>query len=180
MVYVFLADGFEEAEALFPVDILRRGGIAIQTVGVTGKTVTGSHGIPVIADLTADETSTDGLQGVILPGGMPGTINLANSTAVKRLLEFAVQNKLLIGAICAAPSVLGQNGMLNGRRAVCYPGFEEKLLGATVCNDAVVQDGNIITAKGAGCAADFGFALLTYLSGNNQQTEDLQKGMCFA
>ena len=179
MVYIFLADGFEEVEALFPIDILRRGGIDLKTVGVTGKTVIGSHGIPVVADLTADEAVTDGLQGVILPGGMPGTTNLGQSKTVSEFLDFAQKNGLLIAAVCAAPSVLGQNGLLKGHRAVCYPGFEEKLTGATVGNESVVTDGNIITARGAGCAAEFGFALLTYLTGNHTAEQKLRTGMCF-
>lgn len=179
MLYIFLADGFEEMEALYPVDILRRGGVKVQTVGVTGKTVTGSHGIPVVADITLTEAITENLVGVVLPGGLPGTTNLENSDGVQKFLDFADDNGLLIAAICAAPSVLGKKGLLKGKRAVCYPGFEEYLSGAEVLDQSVVQDGNILTARGAGVAADFGFALLTYLTKTQESETALRAGMCF-
>lgn len=116
MVYVFLADGFEECEALAPADILRRGGIDLKTVGVTGKTVTGAHGIPVICDITADEAVKEDLSAVILPGGMPGTLNLRKSRAVQEFIDFAAEKGLIIGAICAAPSILGAKGLLKNKK----------------------------------------------------------------
>lgn len=167
MIYIFLAEGFEECEALAPVDILRRAGLDIQTVGVGGKTVTGSHGISVVCDTTTDDTVTQGLEAVILPGGMPGTLNLENDPAVQSLTEYAFQNGLIIGAICAAPLILGHKGILKGKKATCFTGFEKELSGAEVLDQPVVRDGNIITAYGAGAAFDFGFTLLSALKGEN-------------
>ena len=152
MGYVFLADGFEECEALVPADILRRGGIDLKTVGVTGKTVTGAHGIPVICDITADEAVKEDLSAVILPGGMPGTLNLKKSRAVQEFIDFAAEKGLIIGAICAAPSILGAKGLLKNKKATCFTGFEKELTGASVTDTPVVKDGNIITAYGAGAA----------------------------
>ena len=165
MIYVFLANGFEEVEALTPVDVLRRGGVEVKTVGIGGKTVTGSHGISVLADLSEDEVELTALSGVVLPGGMPGTKNLDASETVKAALAAADQKGALIAAICAAPSVLGHNGLLKGKRATCFPGFESELAGATVCPDLAVTDGNVVTGKGAGAALPFALALLRYLKG---------------
>ena len=165
MIYVFLANGFEEVEALTPVDVLRRGGVEVKTVGIGGKTVTGSHGISVLADLSEDEVELTALSGVVLPGGMPGTKNLDASATVKAALAAADQKGALIAAICAAPSVLGHNGLLKGKRATCFPGFESELAGATVCPDLAVTDGNVVTGKGAGAALPFALALLRYLKG---------------
>ena len=165
MIYVFLANGFEEVEALTPVDVLRRGGVEVKTVGIGGKTVTGSHGISVSADLSEDEVELTALSGVVLPGGMPGTKNLDASATVKAALAAAAQKGALIAAICAAPSVLGHNGLLKGKRATCFPGFESELAGATVCPDLAVTDGNVVTGKGAGAALPFALALLRYLKG---------------
>ncbi len=163
MVYVFLADGFEEVEALAPVDILRRAGVQVQTVGIGGQTVSGSHGIPVVCDITERDVTTDGLQAVVLPGGMPGTTHLDRSRVVTKFLEFADAHELVIGAICAAPSVLGHKGLLRGKQATCFPGFEKELAGASLLPDAVVTDGRIVTAKGAGVAIPFGLALVAAL-----------------
>lgn len=179
MVYVFLADGFEECEALIPVDILRRGGIDVKTVGVTGRTVTGAHGIPVVCDITADGAGTEGLCAVVLPGGMPGTLNLKNSARVKEFLEYANGRGLLTAAICAAPSVLGGLGLLRGKRATCFPGFENELIGAEVLKEPVVRDGNIITSRGAGTAFQFGFCLLAALTGNEEAAERLAEDMIY-
>ena len=165
MIYVFLANGFEEVEALTPVDVLRRGGVDVKTVGIGGKTVIGSHNIPVTADLNEDEVDFDALSGVVLPGGMPGTKHLDASETVKTALAAAKEKGALIAAICAAPSVLGHNGLLNGRRATCFPGFESELAGATLCADLAVTDGNVVTGKGAGAALPFALALLGYLKG---------------
>lgn len=176
MIYIFLANGFEECEALAPIDILRRADIKIKTVGIGSKSVTGSHGIPVVCDLSEDELTTDGLRGIILPGGMPGTLNLENSKSVQVYIDYAAKNSLLIGAICAAPSVLGHKGLLNGKKATCFTGFEKDLIGADVQNKPVVRDGNIITAYGAGAAFDFGFALLEALT-DASTAESLKKQM---
>lgn len=166
MIYIFLADGFEEIEALAPTDILRRAGREVLTVGVTGKTVSGAHGIPVNADITVDEVVLDdSLEAVVLPGGMPGTTNLEASDKVKESVMFAVANEKLIGAICAAPSVFGHWGLLEGRKATCFPGFEKDLHGAMYSGEGVVKDGLIITAKGAGVALQFGEALAAHFTG---------------
>ncbi len=167
MIYVFLADGFEECEALAPIDILRRGGLEVKTVGVSSKTVTGAHGIPVICDITEAETETNNLQAIVLPGGMPGTLNLEKSECVKGFINYAAENSLIIGAICAAPSILGHMELLKGKKAICFPGFESDLIGANIVNESVVKDGNIITSIGAGAAFDFGFKLLSAITKDN-------------
>lgn len=177
MVYVFLASGFEEVEALVPVDILRRAGINIQTVGVTGKTVTGSHGITVECDIEINDADTEDLDAVILPGGMPGTTNLDESREVHRFIDCAVENNLIIAAICAAPSILGKKGILHGRDAVCFTGFEAALEGANILSLKAVKSGNIITACGAGAAFEFGFLILNALTGNEQSAADMASAM---
>ena len=166
MIYVFLANGFEETEAVAPIDMLRRAGEELKTVGVTGKTVTSSHGITVTADITADEIRLDdALKMIVLPGGMPGTNNLEASADVQRAIDFCAENGRFIGAICAAPKIIGAKGLLNGRKAVCFPGFESFLEGADVQTDIVVRDGDYVTAKGAGAAVAFGLKLVEALSG---------------
>ncbi|MDR2647389.1 MAG: DJ-1/PfpI family protein [Oscillospiraceae bacterium] len=160
MFYLFAGNGFEELEFIAPLDIMRRAGLKVTTVGIGGRTVTGAHGLTITCD-TADDQLIDGIgiSGVILPGGA-GYRNLAQSATVGRMLAYCVENNLLIAAICAAPSILGEFGILRGRRATCFPGFEDKLEGAIAQNDAVVRDGNLITAKGAGCAVDFGLEIV--------------------
>lgn len=163
MVYVLLADGFEEIEAITPIDILRRGGIEVKTVGVTGDWVSGAHGIILKADVAIDSIAADDSRMIILPGGMPGTTNLKNSQAVADLLSQAFQSGVYLAAICAAPSVLGALGLLKGRRATCYPGFEQELDGATITDAPVVVDQKVVTSKGPGTAAQFAFTLLELL-----------------
>ena len=164
MVYLYLAQGFEEVEALAPVDLLRRAGIEVKTVGVGGSVITGSHGIPVTCDLRAEDAPlTAALDAVILPGGMPGTLNLEASSHVQAALDFAAANGKLLCAICAAPSVLGHKGLLKGKQATAFPGFEKDLLGAIPSEKSVVTDGTVITAKGAGVALDFGLAIVAAL-----------------
>lgn len=171
MIYVFLADGFEEVEALAPVDILRRAGLDVQTVGVTGKTVMGKHNIPVTADMEiAEIVLNDDLQAVVLPGGLPGADNLDASKEVQNAIDFAAQNKKFLCAICAAPFILGKKGLLNGKNAICYPGFENDLQGAVISDCAVCRDGNCITAKGMGVAVDFGLEITAALV--NRETAD--------
>ena len=172
MFYCFLADGFEETEALAPVDILRRAGIAVTTVGVGGDVIRGSHNIYVKADMNAaDIELNDEVMGVILPGGMPGVKNLDADAAVHTAIEFCDQRDLLVCAICAAPSIIGRMGLLNGKKATCFPGFEDALLGAWVTGEKVVTDGSIITARGAGCALDFGFAITAAVCGQEKADE---------
>lgn len=163
MVYLFLADGFEEIEALAVVDVLRRAEIEIITVGVGGKNITGAHGITVIADEEDKNITTDEMSAVILPGGMPGTLNLEKSPIVKACIDYAACNALYIGAICAAPSILGHMGYLDGKNAVCFPGFEEQLTGAKIADASTVTDGKIITGKGPGAAIDFALELVKNL-----------------
>lgn len=164
MYYVFLAEGFEQVEALAPVDIMRRAEIEVYTVGVGAKVITSSHNVPVVADVIDCEIGPDkDCEGIILPGGMPGTLNLEKAATVQKFIDYCVENNLLIAAICAAPSVLGHKGLLDGKKAVCFPGFEEQLGNATVLNDAVVTDGNIITGCGAGAAMKFGFEIVKYI-----------------
>lgn len=159
MIYVFLADGFEETEALAPVDLLKRTGKEVITVGVTGNVVTGSHGIQVIAD-TNEISLDDSLEMIVLPGGMPGTLNLEKSQCVQNAIDYCVLNNKFIGAICAAPSILGHKGLLKGKKAICYPGFESHLEGAVISDNSVEEDGIFITARGAGVAIDFGLKLV--------------------
>lgn len=167
MIYMFLAEGFEETEAIAPLDIIRRAELDIATVGVGRKVVTGSHGISVTADVIDCEIMPDeNCTAVILPGGMPGTLNLEKNGTVNKFIDYAVDNNLIIGAICSAPSILGHKGVLQGKNAVCYDGFETQLFGANVLNERVCRDGNIITAIGAGAALEFGFALVEALSGS--------------
>ncbi len=172
MVYCFLADGFEELEAIAPIDMLKRAGIEVVTVGVTGKNVTGSHGITFVADITEDEISlTEKLEAVILPGGMPGTLNLEKSQKVQNAVDYAIDNGKLVCAICAAPSILGHKGLLKGKKATAFPGFEKDLDGAITDGDFVVCDSNFITAKGAGVATEFGLAIVSYLVSKEKSDE---------
>ena len=163
MVYMLLADGFEEIEAIAPLDLLRRRNIAVQTVGIgNSKTVTGSHDIPIIADILIDE-AVEKIEMLILPGGLPGTTNLDNSSKVQALIDRAIEEGAYIAAICAAPSILGKRGLLSGREAISYPSFQKYLSGAKISDRKVVRDEKFITAIGAGAAVDFGLALIEEL-----------------
>ncbi len=164
MIYLFLADGFEEIEALTVLDLLRRAEISVQSVSIKpDKQVMGAHKIQVTADLLLEEVNYEEMVGIILPGGMPGTTNLAKCKSLADMLIKAHEDEKWIGAICAAPIILGDLGILEGRKAVCYPGFESKLRGATVADDAAVRDGHIITSKAAGTAVDFSLKLIKHL-----------------
>lgn len=166
MIYIYLADGFEETEALTPADILRRAGIKTALVGVGSDIITGSHGISVICDMTDEDVIFgDNIEAVFLPGGMPGTLNLEKSEAVQKAIDYAAENDKLLCAICAAPSILGHKGLLKGKNAICFPGFEDELEGATISDDFVCLDGNIITAKGMGSATEFGLRIVEYFKG---------------
>ena len=172
MVYMLLGTGFEETEAIAPLDLLRRAGVEVQTVGITGKQVTGSHNITVTADILPEEIVLDReLEMIILPGGMPGTTNLDASGAVHEAIRFAAERGITIGAICAAPMIIGKLGYLSGRSAICYPGFEKYLIGANISAKSVVVDENFITAKGMGVAAQFGLALVNVLFGEDCVSE---------
>ena len=166
-IAVHLAEGFEEIEAISIVDVLRRAGLNVVTISVTGETmVTGAHKIPVIADQLYEEMDYSSADMIILPGGMPGSKNLNNHAGLKKqIMEFNAAGKLL-GAICAAPLVFGQLGILKNKRATCFPGFENQLEGANVTGAAVERDGNIITGKGAGVAIRFTLKIVEMFKGN--------------
>ena len=178
MFYIFLADGFEEVEALTPLDLMRRAGIDVQTVGVGGIYVTGSHNITVKADLLIDELDITSCDGVVLPGGMPGTTNLYNCEKVLECVRKCADKQQLVCAICAAPLILGRLGLLEGKKAVCFPGFEDELKGAEIGNVSCVAQDNIITAKGAGAVFDFSRAIITYLKDESSAIKILETIQC--
>ncbi len=168
MVYLFLANGLEEVEALLPLDILRRGGVDITTVAVGGgDAVVGSHAIRIGADIPDTLFRDSRPEAVILPGGMPGAENLAASRTVETALRVTAAAGGLLCAICAAPMVLGKYGYLTGKRATCFPGFEDRLIGASVAGERVVRDGKVITAAGMGVAMAFGLEILRALRGSD-------------
>ncbi len=166
-----MADGFEEIEALTPVDILRRAGLDARMVAVGSKVAVGSHGIAVVCDMTADEVNLDEVTAVIFPGGMPGSLNLDASPYSDKFIEAATKNRGKIAAICAAPLVLGRRGLLDGKRAICYPGFEKELKGAIIEDAPVVTDGNITTAIGMGAALPFALELVRVILGEEKANE---------
>lgn len=178
MIYVLLADGFEEIEALAPVDLLRRAGLTVVTVSVEeGTVVTGAHGISVATDAhISDIESCDGAELLMLPGGMPGTTNLNGSEDVHRLIDSAVNGGKRIAAICAAPMILGEKGLIEGKNATCYPGFEKYLAGAKEIGGRVVTDGLVTTAKGAGAAVEFAIELISLLCGE-EAAEKVKNGI---
>ena len=148
MVYVFLADGFEEVEALTPVDMLRRCELEVVTVGIGNEAVLGSHNIPVLANVTdAQVVLNENVDMIVLPGGMPGTLNLEKNPVVQAAIDFCIKNNKFIGAICAAPSIRGHKGLLDGKKATCYSGFEAQLGNAIVSDEPVCVDGNIMGNK---------------------------------
>ncbi len=168
MVAVLLADGFEEIEALTPVDVLRRAGIDVVTYSVNGDLcVCGAHNIMIDADNVIENIDYENIDAIILPGGMPGTDNLENSQDVKDILEYADSEGILMCAICAAPKILGKLGYLKGKRATCFPGFEEYLDGVETTGNGVEVDGSIITSKGMGTAMDFSLAILEKIKGKD-------------
>ena len=177
MVYVFLANGFEEIEALTVVDTLRRASIDVLTVGIGELTVSGAHNIEIQADIPESEASFLDLDMIVLPGGMPGTLNLEKSTTVNSFIDYATEHDLWIAAICAAPSILGKKGLLNGLSATCYPGCESFLYGAKLTNMPVVKDKTIITAKSMGTALDFSLELVSVLKGRSVAS-DVEESLC--
>ena len=172
MVYVMLATGFEEIEALAFTDILRRAGIDVKTVSVYDeKVVTGSHGISVVADMVASEADENQMTAVVLPGGLPGTYNLRDSDAVKNFIKFASANNKLMGAICAAPYVYDTLGYLDDVKATVNPGFKSEMKFATLVDERVVVDGNFITSQGPGTAHEFSAAFITALKSQKEADE---------
>ncbi|WP_300814868.1 DJ-1 family glyoxalase III [uncultured Bacteroides sp.] len=177
-VYVFFADGFEEMEALASVDILKRAGLKVQMITVTsGEIVTGAHGVPVLCDKNIENCDFYDAELVLLPGGMPGASTLEQCADLRRLiLEFAAAGKP-IAAICAAPMILGKLGLLKGKKATCYPGFDQYLEGAEYTGALVEKDGNIITGKGPGAAIEFALAVAGLLAGE-EKVKELKEAMC--
>jgi 4-methyl-5(b-hydroxyethyl)-thiazole monophosphate biosynthesis len=174
MVYVFLADGFEEIEALTPVDLLRRAGVDARTVSIyPGRSdVTGARKITVRADMTIDEAKPQKEDIIVLPGGMPGTVNLLECDDLMKTVDDHNAEGGRIAAICAAPArILGSKRLLRGKKATCYPGMEDLLEGATAVTDSVVTDGNITTSRGLGTAVDFACELIAIVCGKERADE---------
>lgn len=176
---IFMADGCEEIEGLTVVDIVRRAKMEIVMISITGKReVTSSHQVTFLTDALAAEVDYDTLDGIVLPGGMPGTLNLqADETVNKVIRQFATEGRLVC-AICAAPSVLGAAGILEGKCATCHPGFEEKLTGAKVEEKEVVVDGNVITSRGMGTAIPFALEIVRYFA-DDETVEQVRKGLVY-
>lgn len=176
MVYVTLVDGFEDIEALEPIDIMRRAGIHVKTVGVMGKNTTSSHDVTVCADILIDEVNKGEMEMLVLPGG-PGHTNLDSSEAVQELISYALENDIYIAAICASPSILGKRGILDGKKYTCFPGFEQFAPNGIFTGEKATLDGKILTGKGAGAAADFGFKMVDILKGeeiSNKLKKEMQ------
>ena len=168
-VSAFLAPGLEEVECLAVVDLLRRAGIDVDLVSIAeSAAVTGSHGITIVCDHTFGEARFDDADCLFLPGGMPGTENLANHAGLCSLLQRHAEGGRRIAAICAAPSVPGRLGLLEGRQATCYPGWEDWLMGARYTRQGIVTDGPFTTARGLGFAIDLGLELVSLLAGPEQ------------
>jgi 4-methyl-5(b-hydroxyethyl)-thiazole monophosphate biosynthesis len=170
MVYIHLCDGFEEIEALTVVDVLRRADVEVKTVSLNGyEYVESVHNIIVRSDLCFEDADYDNCSMIVLPGGIPGTEKLRNHKGLrKQLINFSEQGKF-IAAICAAPTILGNLGILKGRKATSYPGMEDQLFGAIHFSDSVVIDGNLITSKGPGTAFEFGLAILRIIKGEEEE-----------
>lgn len=165
MVYVLLGTGFEETEAIAPIDLLRRADIPVLTVGVDGKTVTGSHGIPLVADIEISQMDLTDMDMIVLPGGLGGVATARSSQSAMDALRFAWDNDKYVAAICAGPTVLADLGITDGKQATCYPGCEGGMGAASMVNAACVQDGKLITGASAGCAIPFGLKLVEALKG---------------
>ena len=165
MVYILLGTGFEETEAIAPIDLLRRAQIPTLTVGLNGKTVCGGHGIPVEADITVDEMDLTDLSMIVLPGGLGGVASIRDCQAAMDAVSFAWENGKFVAAICAGPTVLADLGITDGKNAVCYPGCESGMGSAKIAATACIQDGKLITGTSAGCAVTFGLQLIKALKG---------------
>jgi 4-methyl-5(b-hydroxyethyl)-thiazole monophosphate biosynthesis len=178
-VFIFLADGFEETEAIVTIDVLRRGGLAVTSVSISDKLiVTGAHQIATLADGLFAETDFSQGEALVLPGGMPGASNLNNHNELKNLLKQYAAEEKLVAAICAAPLVLGGLNLLQGKKATVYPGYESTLKGATFTEKDVVKDGNIITGRGPGLVFDFALAIIETLQGK-KKAEEVANGLLF-
>ncbi|MBP5236603.1 MAG: DJ-1/PfpI family protein [Clostridia bacterium] len=181
MIYLFLADGFETVEALCPLDVLRRAGLNVQTVGVTGPSVTSRQNVTVIADIQLDDIRDEIPEMFILPGGIPGADNLAASEKLSSLITKWTERGSFVAAICAAPYILGDLGLLRGKHATCYPDqkYIDKLQDAVYSSDDVVRDGKIITGKAMGAALDFALELAAALCGRDK-AESISRSVCHA
>lgn len=178
-IAVFLADGFEEIEALTVVDICRRAGIeVIMAAAGDSQMVEGSHGIRVMADEIFDRVDFDSLDMLVLPGGMPGTRNLEAHTGLMERVDSFYKEGRYVAAICAAPSILGHRGIVKGCRACCYPGYEEELEGAEVVFEPAAVSGNVITGRGMGCAVPFSLAIVSLFCGK-EKAEELAKAIVY-
>lgn len=176
-VYQFMANGFEDIEALIPVDVLRRGGVDIQTVSITDSNIVESaHGVQMVTDLTFGEADLKDADLLMLPGGMPGATNLNAHEGLKKALVAQAEAGKMVAAICAAPLVLGGLGILKGKRATCYPGFEQTLDGATYTADLWTIDGNIITGEGPAAAFPYAYSLLALLV-SEEKAAEVAEGM---
>jgi len=175
MVYMLMVDGFEDIETLEPLDIMRRAGISVKTVGVYSKKVTSSHDVTIDTDILIDDVKTEDMEMLVLPGG-PGHTNLDASDKAHKLISYAYENNIYLGAICASPSIIGKLGILDGRNYTCFPGFEQFCYGGFFSKEKAVLDGKILTAKGAGAAADFGFLMVDILKGK-EVADRLKKEM---
>ena len=176
MTYVFLANGFEEIEALTTVDLLRRADVPVQTVGIGGRRIVGSHRVPVVADIEEHEITPEGLKMVVLPGGLPGATNLERSEAVKNTVKACFESGGYVAAICAAPSILGHMGLLRGKRAIVSDGFKGEIPGAEYTGDLVTVDGRIITGKGPMASVNFALQLADLLA-EKKTAEELRNLM---
>lgn len=179
MIYVFLATGFEDIEAIAPVDIMRRAGLEVQTVSITGEQiVVSAHGVGIASDLLLSDVDFSSAEMLVLPGGLPGSTNLDACKPLTEAIKRHFQSGGPIAAICAAPLVYGHLGLLKGRRATCYPGVERELAGATYTAAIVERDGNIITGKGPAAAFEFGYTIVDFFLGEGA-SQPLRQGMIY-
>ena len=179
MIYVFLATGFEDIEAIAPVDIMRRAGLEVQTVSITGEEiVTSAHGVGIASDLLLSDVDFSSAEMLVLPGGLPGSTNLDACKPLTEAIKRHFESGGPIAAICAAPLVYGHLGLLQGRRATCYPGVERELKGATYTAAIVERDGNIITGKGPAAAFEFGYTIVDFFLGEGA-SQPLRQGMIY-
>lgn len=177
---IFMAEGCEEIEGLTVVDVLRRAGLEIEMISINETvSVTGSHGISFLADEVFERVNFEEFDAIVLPGGMPGTLKLGAHEGVREVIRNFAKEGKLVAAICAAPSVLGAAGILEGKKAACHPGFEDKLTGAEVLEDAVVLDGNVITSRGMGTAIDFALEIVKYFK-DESAADDLKTKLVYS
>ena len=179
MVYVFFADGFEESEALVPIDLLRRSGVEVRTVGITGKMVTGAHQVMMAADILPEEMELSQAEMIFLPGGMPGTEHLRQSMVVDQAMDYCIAHDLYMAAICAAPSVFYGKGLLNSKKVSCHTSVEGKMPKAEIVKTPFSVQGRIITGRGMGAALPFGLELCRILKGE-ETVEKVKQAICYA